>query len=214
MPYLADTLPIDYDRQSEISFIVSNPNNNGERTVKIMKPFQGAIDLEYYDLVVKGDVSVSGNWLLVNSDMPSVYFVDTHPTLTVTSNIPEDTFKEDVNLVIEVNSRTQTEKSTTEIEGVNYPITIKNVANNTVINLPATANNIEIKIPIESYFSGPVAYYSLSCPMCGGSHIHLYGPLRSNRTIGDLPAVVDFVQVGNRVVAISFNMLILMNSDA
>ena len=78
-----------------------------------MKPFQGTVDLEYSDLVVNGDVSVSGNWLLVKSDTPSVYFIDKHPTLTVTSNIPEDTFKEDVNLVIEVNSRTQTEKSTT-----------------------------------------------------------------------------------------------------
>lgn len=45
LPYVADALPIDYDRQSEISFIVSNPDNNGERTVKIMKPFQGTVDL-------------------------------------------------------------------------------------------------------------------------------------------------------------------------
>lgn len=97
---------------------------------------------------------------------------------------------------------------------MNYPISIKNVPNNTVINLPVSASNVEIKIPIENYFTGPVAYYSLSCPMCGGSHIHLYGPLRANRTIEELPAVVDFVQVGNRVVAISFNMLILMNNDA
>lgn len=56
-----------------------------------MKPFQGALDSEYYELQVKGDVSLSGNWLLVSSDDTiSVYFIDSHPKLRVTANIPED----------------------------------------------------------------------------------------------------------------------------
>lgn len=49
--------------------------------------------------------------------------------------------------------------------------------------------------------------------MCGGSRIHLYGPLVANKTIDTVPAVVDFVKVGDdKVVALSFNTLSLLNS--
>lgn len=83
--------------------------------MKIMKPFNGVVDLEYADLIVHGDVAISENWLLVESDPPLAYFIDSHPTLTATSHLPEEIFKEDVNLTIEVKSKTQTEKSVTEI---------------------------------------------------------------------------------------------------
>jgi hypothetical protein len=78
-----------------------------------MKPFQGTIDLEYIDIIANGEATISGNWLLVNSDNPFVTFVDTHPTLTAKSNLPEGSFKEDVNLTIEIKSKNQTEKSVT-----------------------------------------------------------------------------------------------------
>jgi len=38
-------------------------------------------------------VFISGNWLLTDSGTPSVYFIDSHPILSITSDIPEDTFK-------------------------------------------------------------------------------------------------------------------------
>jgi hypothetical protein len=161
---------------------------------------------------VKGDVSISGNWLLVDSDTPSVYFIDSHPTLTATSNIPEDVFKEDINLAIEVKSKTQTEKAVTEIQGVNYPVVIKNFPNSTILTLPSSAISVEIKLPVEKYFSGPISYYSLSCPMCGGSRIHLYGPLVANKSIDTLPAIVDFVKYDDKIIALSFNTLNLLNS--
>ena len=65
--------------------------------------------------MVKGDVSISGNWLLADSETSSVYFIDSHPILTATSNIPDDIFKEDISLTIEVKSKTQTKKAITEI---------------------------------------------------------------------------------------------------
>jgi hypothetical protein len=49
--------------------------------------------------------------------------------------------------------------------------------------------------------------------MCGGSRIHLYGPLVANKTIDTLPGIVDFVQVGNKTVALSFNWLVLFDSN-
>jgi hypothetical protein len=106
--YTQDSLPIQYDQQSEIAYIVTSSNPEGGRLVKLLKPFQGAVDFEYNDLIVKGDVAVSGNWLLANSDQPSVIFVDKHPILTVQTNLPEDAIKEDVQLTIEVKSKTQT----------------------------------------------------------------------------------------------------------
>lgn len=178
-----------------------------------MKPFQGAVDFEYSDIVVDGDVSLSGNWLVVNSETPLVYFVDSHPTLKVQSNLPEDAFKQDLNVKIEIKSKTQTQVSVTQIEGVNYPVTIKNNDNKTVVHLPSSANSKQIPLPIEKYFSGPVSYYSLSCPMCGGTRIHLNKPMIRNKNINDLPGVYDFVKVGNRIVAVTYDRLALMNNE-
>jgi hypothetical protein len=49
--------------------------------------------------------------------------------------------------------------------------------------------------------------------MCGGSRIHLYGPLVANKSIDALPAIVDFVKVEDgKVVALSFNTLNLLNN--
>ncbi len=66
---------------------------------------------------------------------------------------------------------------------------------------------------MDKYFSGPVAYYALSCPMCGGTRIHLNHPLQANGTIEGLPAIVDFVNVGDNIVGLSSKMLFLMNKD-
>jgi hypothetical protein len=141
-----------------------------------------------------------------------VHFIDSHPTLSATSSIPEDVFKEDVTLTIEVKSATQTETSTTEMEGVNYPVGIKNFPNSTIITLPSSAASKEIKLPIDRYFSGPISWYSLSCPFCGGSHIHLYGPIVANKSMDTLPGIVDFIKYDDKVVALSFNALYLLNS--
>jgi hypothetical protein len=35
-----------------------------------MKPFNGVVDAEYSQISVNGDVSISGNWLLADSDTP------------------------------------------------------------------------------------------------------------------------------------------------
>ncbi len=67
-------------------------------------------------------------------------------------------------------------------------------------------------MPVDKYFSGPISYYSLSCPLCGGSHIHLYGPLVTNKSIDTLPAIVDFIKYDDKVIALSFNTLNLLNS--
>lgn len=87
-------------------------------------------------------------------------------------------------------------ESVTEFEGVNYPVGIKDTPNNTIIVLPSETKKYQVEIPMEKYFTGPVGYYSLSCPMCGGSRIHLYGPLASEKFIDKIPAILDFVAVG------------------
>jgi hypothetical protein len=66
---------------------------------------------------------------------------------------------------------------------------------------------------MEKYFTGPVGYYSLSCPMCGGSRIHLYGPLASEKFIDKIPAILDFVSVGTEFVALASNKLYLMSGN-
>jgi hypothetical protein len=32
--------------------------------------------------------------------------------------------------------------------------------------------------------------------MCGGTRIHLYGPLNNEKTIDNIPAILDFAAVG------------------
>jgi len=46
------------------------------------------MDLQYAEVNVKGDPTLSGNWLLVNGDTFSIYYVSNDPILSVTSNLP------------------------------------------------------------------------------------------------------------------------------
>lgn len=86
--------------------------------------------------------------------------------------------------------------------------------NPSVINAPASANNLEIKIPVENYFSGPIAEYQLVCgDFCKKDNITLIPPLRVKKTVTSITAAIDFVEISKYLVTISNNVLYLLDSS-
>ena len=84
-------------------------DKNGQKILKIMRPFQGSLDLQYYEVMLTGEPTLSGNWLLndmMHNAHPSVFYVDSSPELFATSHIPDDIFKEDATISLSVNSKT------------------------------------------------------------------------------------------------------------
>jgi hypothetical protein len=67
---------------------------------------------------------VSANWLLDETGSV-VHYVHSYPTLSVYSNLPDDMFKEDIQLFIDINTATKSETTKTTVEGVNFPVVIK-----------------------------------------------------------------------------------------
>jgi hypothetical protein len=81
--------PVIYDSYSGLLALISAPEQNGERTVKFMKPNQGSMGLQYAEITVNGRTSFSGNWLLVDGLSPAIYFVSSSAILSVQTNLPE-----------------------------------------------------------------------------------------------------------------------------
>ena len=46
--------------------------------------------------------------------------------------------------------------TSTELEGVNYPVYIKDYPNDHILQLPENANELNISLPLETYFNGSV----------------------------------------------------------
>lgn len=85
----APSVPIIYDIHSQLLAIISAPEKSGERTVKFMKTNQGSMGLQYAQLTINGRPSFSGNWLLVDGLIPTIYFVSSSPILSAQTNLPE-----------------------------------------------------------------------------------------------------------------------------
>lgn len=56
--------PLIFDPVTQNSYLISLSYPDGSRFVQIMKPFNGVVDGQYSDITVKGNVAISGNWLL------------------------------------------------------------------------------------------------------------------------------------------------------
>lgn len=52
---------------------------------------------------------MSQNWFLTASSTPQISFINSDPILSVYSNLPDDVFKEDVSLTIEIKSGSKSE---------------------------------------------------------------------------------------------------------
>ena len=100
--------------------------------------------------------TVSSYWVLVDSSSPQVRFVNDAPILSVSSHLPDDTFKEDISLKVKVQNEAKSESSEAIVEGVNFPVVIKDVPNADVLSLPASASGKEMKIDMNKFFTGPI----------------------------------------------------------
>ena len=157
---------------------------------------------------------VSQNWGLDNSGTPKVFHINSVPVLSVQSNLPEDVFKEDADLAIEVKSGSKTEHSKATVEGVNFPVSIKDFPSDQVITLPANASNIEIPLEVGTFFTGNIAEYSISCPFCSDPKIELETAFELNKNISNLTAAVDYAEVaGFGLVVLTNNRLVLLDAD-
>ena len=82
------------------------------------------------------------------SNPPQINYINSAPVLEVFSHLPEDAFKEDVEIKLDVQNDVKSESSKATVEGVNFPVVIKDIPNTDVIQLPAHAAGIEMKVPV------------------------------------------------------------------
>lgn len=81
-----------------------------------------------------------------------------------------------------------------------------------MIKLPANASNLEIQLDVDSFFTGPVADYSIHCPFCSSSKIKLETSIYQQKVFKELTEVVDYATVENRILALSNSQLFLLDS--
>lgn len=82
-----------------------------------------------------------------------------------------------------------------------------------VMKLPYNASEVEMKLNVEKFFTGPVSGYGIDCPFCQSSQIKLETEMGFFKNISQVTAAVDFVTVGTRIITISNNAWWLMNSN-
>lgn len=97
------------------------------------------------------------------------------------------------------------------VEGINFPVAIKDKPSQSIIKLPWKASNLEIDLNVGNFFSGPVADYSIECPFCKDSKIKLSTSLNLDREIKEITSAVDYAWLDPMVVILSNNMLYIMN---
>ena len=122
---------------------------------------------------MSSSTKLSQNWVLIEASSPQVKYVNSAPTLEVNSHLPDDVFKEDVSVNVKVQNKARSESSNATVEGVNFPVVIKDIPNENVIKLPASAAGSEVKLDVGNFFSGPISKYSIDCPFCNNSKIEL-----------------------------------------
>lgn len=99
------------------------------------------------------------------------------------------------------------------VEGVNFPVAIKDIPSESVMKLPYNASYVEMKLDMESFFKGPVANYSIDCPFCKDFQIRLRTEMAYDQTIDDLTTVVDYAQIDDQIIVLSDNILFLLEQD-
>lgn len=79
----------------------------GSQVTKVIIAGSGAIDSQYCEVLSNEGVKVSQNWFLTASATPQISYINSDPVLSVYSNLPDDVFKQDASLTIEIKSGTK-----------------------------------------------------------------------------------------------------------
>jgi len=98
------------------------------------------------------------------------------------------------------------------VEGFNFPISIKDVPSGSTIKMPYNTTGASVSIDVSSFYNGPIIDYSLNCPYCKTNNITLTPPISFEKKL-NLSAVVDYASVKDRIIALSNNVLVLLNQD-
>ncbi len=80
------------------------------------------------------------------------------------------------------------------------------------IKMPYNTSGSSLTVDVGSFFNGPIIDYSLNCPYCK-DNITLTPPISLRKKINELTAVVDYSTTGDKIIALSNNILFLLNQD-
>lgn len=72
--------------------------------MKVLVPDSGSVDAQYVEMKMTGQTKVSQNWFMATTNSTKVYYVNSNPELSVSSNLPDDMYKEDISLTLEIKS--------------------------------------------------------------------------------------------------------------
>jgi len=163
--------------------------------------------------VLSGEtVKVSQNWFLTGSSTPQISFINSDPILSVYSNLPDDVFKEDLSLTIEIKSGAKSETSKATVEGFNFPVAIKDIPSASTIKMPYNTTRSLLTVDVSSFFNGSIIDYSINCPYCN-DNITLTPAISLRKKMNELTGVVDYATIKDNIVALSNNVLFLLNQE-
>lgn len=96
------------------------------------------------------------------------------PTLTVLAAIQDGSFLKRFIYGLTVESPTTALNFETNLDVIDYQATIlPNGDTTTTIKLPVSTNSLSVPIDIDSWFTGSVAHYDISCPYCDGKQVKI-----------------------------------------
>ena len=96
-----------YDASSNFATFAVQDAKENTQSVKVLVPGEGAIDYQYAEMKLSNNYKWSSNWVLDDTNTPVVHYVHSYPTLSVMSNLPDDMFKEDIQLFLDINTATK-----------------------------------------------------------------------------------------------------------
>lgn len=87
---------------------------------------------------------------------------------------------------------------------------IKDVPSGSTIKMPYNTTGSSVTVEVGSFFNGPITDYSLNCPYCK-DNITLTPAISLHKKMVELSGVVDYESVKDRIVALSNNLLFILN---
>lgn len=184
--------PVKYELETDTAYFECD-----DGTIQYVRLNQPVLDSAYYSLALKkangpSAWDVSGSWLVSRSGQ--VFYQFQEPALIITSNIPDNEYKEDLSLSIMISSGKSNSSVSTKVTSYNYPVKIgvSSVEDNGLL-FPESGNNQIISFPVDKYFTGSVANYKITCPYCLDGTVKLVLPihlLKENAEFSGFDAVI------------------------
>lgn len=126
-----------------------------------------SVDLSGVSLLQVDSVETSNDVATISKKL---YY---EPYLSVSASVKDGSFIKRFTYGITVTSPSTALNFDTNLDVVDYQATIIPNGTAATIKLPAATNSLSVPIEIDSWFTGSIAHYDISCPYCDGKQVRI-----------------------------------------